>query len=39
MVWLQGNEIFANLNEDDYKKLVHILEEVILATDLALYFK
>lgn len=36
---LQGNEILANLNEDDYKTLVGMLEEAILATDLALYFK
>lgn len=34
-----GNQIFGSLSPEEYRKAVHVLEEAILATDLAVYFK
>ncbi|CAG0902241.1 unnamed protein product [Darwinula stevensoni] len=34
-----GNQILAQLRPDQYKKVVRIVEEAILATDLAVYFR
>ena len=34
-----GNQIFGSLSPDEYRQAIHVLEEAILATDLALYFK
>ena len=34
----QGNQIFGSLSPDEYRKVIHVLEEAILATDLAVYF-
>lgn len=36
---LQGNEIFMNLNPEEYTNAIRLLEHAILATDLAVYFK
>ena len=36
---VQGSNIFDNLNEEDYKLAMRLLEDAILSTDLALYFK
>ncbi|XP_041982222.1 dual 3',5'-cyclic-AMP and -GMP phosphodiesterase 11-like isoform X2 [Aricia agestis] len=33
-----GNQILANLSSDDYEKIVKVLEDAILSTDLAVYF-
>ncbi|XP_071483649.1 dual 3',5'-cyclic-AMP and -GMP phosphodiesterase 11-like isoform X3 [Diadema antillarum] len=35
----KGNEIFMNLQPDDYAHAIRLLEHAILSTDLALYFK
>ncbi|XP_014270796.1 dual 3',5'-cyclic-AMP and -GMP phosphodiesterase 11 isoform X2 [Halyomorpha halys] len=35
----QGNQILANLSPDDYSKVIKVLEEAILSTDLAVYFR
>jgi len=35
----EGSNIFDNLNDEDYKLAIKLLEESILSTDLALYFK
>jgi dual 3',5'-cyclic-AMP and -GMP phosphodiesterase 11 len=35
----KGNDILSNLSKDDYHRVISLLEEAILATDLALYFK
>lgn len=34
-----GNQILANLSSDDYEKVVKVLEDAILSTDLAVYFR
>ena len=34
----QGNQILGSLSADEYRKVIHVLEEAILATDLAVYF-
>jgi len=34
-----GNQILANLSKDQFKSVVSVLEDSILATDLAVYFK
>ena len=36
---LQGNNILSGLEEDEYAKVVDMLEKAILSTDLALYFQ
>jgi len=33
----QGSDILSNLSADDYKHVITLLDEAILATDLALY--
>lgn len=33
-----GNQILGSLSPDEYRKVIHVLEEAILATDLAVYF-
>ncbi|CAG9564788.1 unnamed protein product [Danaus chrysippus] len=33
-----GNQILANLSSEDYEKVVKVLEDAILSTDLAVYF-
>ncbi|XP_022823228.1 dual 3',5'-cyclic-AMP and -GMP phosphodiesterase 11 isoform X7 [Spodoptera litura] len=33
-----GNQILLNLSSDDYEKVVKVLEDAILSTDLAVYF-
>ncbi|XP_041485070.1 dual 3',5'-cyclic-AMP and -GMP phosphodiesterase 11-like isoform X2 [Lytechinus variegatus] len=35
----KGNEIFMNLNPEEYTNAIRLLEHAILATDLAVYFK
>ncbi|XP_064603088.1 cGMP-specific 3',5'-cyclic phosphodiesterase-like isoform X2 [Liolophura sinensis] len=35
----EGNNIFASLGPEDYRKVIQMLEHAILSTDLALYFK
>ncbi|XP_034474933.1 dual 3',5'-cyclic-AMP and -GMP phosphodiesterase 11 isoform X1 [Drosophila innubila] len=34
-----GNQILANLSSDDYCRVIRVLEDAILSTDLAVYFK
>ncbi|XP_030383510.1 dual 3',5'-cyclic-AMP and -GMP phosphodiesterase 11 isoform X2 [Scaptodrosophila lebanonensis] len=33
-----GNQILANLSSDDYYRVIRVLEDAILSTDLAVYF-
>ena len=35
----EGNNILQALSPDDYKSVIHIIENAILSTDLALYFR
>ncbi|KAK9505337.1 hypothetical protein O3M35_009418 [Rhynocoris fuscipes] len=35
----QGNQILANLSPDEYSRVIKVLEEAILSTDLAVYFR
>ncbi|GFS85999.1 dual 3',5'-cyclic-AMP and -GMP phosphodiesterase 11 [Trichonephila clavipes] len=35
----EGNQILSHLSPDDYSTVVHVLEDAILATDLAVYFR
>lgn len=35
----QGNQILANLSPEEYSRVIGLLEEAILATDLASYFQ
>jgi len=35
----QGNQILANLSPEEYSRVIALLEEAILATDLANYFR
>lgn len=35
----QGNQILANLSPEEYSRVITLLEEAILATDLANYFQ
>ncbi|KAL0117388.1 hypothetical protein PUN28_010311 [Cardiocondyla obscurior] len=35
----QGNQILSNLSPEDYSRVVKVLEEAILSTDLAVYFR
>ena len=35
----QGNQILSNLSPSEYSRVIHVLEEAILATDLAKYFQ
>ncbi|XP_032591613.1 dual 3',5'-cyclic-AMP and -GMP phosphodiesterase 11 isoform X1 [Drosophila grimshawi] len=34
-----GNQILGNLSSDDYCRVIRVLEDAILSTDLAVYFK
>lgn len=34
-----GNQVLANLSSDDYSQVIHVLEDAILSTDLAVYFR
>lgn len=34
-----GNQVLGNLSSDDYSQVVHVLEDAILSTDLAVYFR
>jgi len=36
---IQGSDILSNMSADEHKQVIALLEETILATDLALYFK
>ncbi|KAG8175267.1 hypothetical protein JTE90_017816 [Oedothorax gibbosus] len=35
----EGNQILSHLSPEDYSHIVHVLEDAILATDLAVYFR
>jgi len=35
----QGNQILSHLSPDEYSRVVKVLEDAILATDLAVYFR
>ncbi|XP_011876138.1 PREDICTED: dual 3',5'-cyclic-AMP and -GMP phosphodiesterase 11 isoform X1 [Vollenhovia emeryi] len=35
----QGNQILSNLSPEEYSRVVKVLEEAILSTDLAIYFR
>ncbi|XP_076752726.1 dual 3',5'-cyclic-AMP and -GMP phosphodiesterase 11 isoform X3 [Xylocopa sonorina] len=35
----QGNQILSNLSPEEYSRVVKVLEEAILSTDLAVYFR
>lgn len=34
-----GNQILSNLSSDDYSRAIKVLEDAILSTDLAVYFR
>ncbi|XP_037960082.1 dual 3',5'-cyclic-AMP and -GMP phosphodiesterase 11 isoform X2 [Teleopsis dalmanni] len=34
-----GNQILGNLSSEDYCRVIHVLEDAILSTDLAVYFR
>lgn len=34
-----GNQLLANISPEEYSKVIHVLEEAILSTDLAVYFR
>lgn len=34
-----GNQILANISPDEYSRIIKVLEEAILSTDLAVYFR
>lgn len=34
-----GNQILSNLSSDDYSRVIYVLEDAILSTDLAVYFR
>ncbi|KAI4457308.1 cyclic nucleotide phosphodiesterase [Holotrichia oblita] len=34
-----GNQLLANISPDDYSRVIRVLEEAILSTDLAVYFR
>jgi hypothetical protein len=36
---LQGNQILSNLSSEEYSRVVKVLEDAILSTDLAVYFR
>lgn len=35
----QGNQILGNVSSDEYARIIKILEDAILSTDLAVYFR
>lgn len=38
-IYVQGNQILSNLSPEEYRRVVNVLEDAILATDLAVYFR
>lgn len=34
-----GNQILSNLSSEDYARVIRVLEDAILSTDLAVYFR
>lgn len=34
-----GNQILLNLSSEEYSRAIHVLEDAILSTDLAVYFR
>lgn len=34
-----GNQVLGNLSSEDYSKVIRVLEDAILSTDLAVYFR
>lgn len=34
-----GNQILANISSDEYARVIKVLEDAILSTDLAVYFR
>lgn len=34
-----GNQILSNLSSEDYSRVIRVLEDAILSTDLAVYFR
>lgn len=34
-----GNQVLGNLSSEDYSRVIHVLEDAILSTDLAVYFR
>lgn len=34
-----GNQILSNMSSEDYSRVIKVLEDAILSTDLAVYFK
>lgn len=39
MALFQGNQILGNLSPDEYSRVIKVLEDAILSTDLAVYFR
>ena len=37
--FLKGNEIFGSLSAEEYNAVIKLVEQAIIATDLALYFQ
>lgn len=34
-----GNQLLSNISPEDYSRVIRVLEEAILSTDLAVYFR
>lgn len=34
-----GNQLLSNISPDEYSRVIRVLEEAILSTDLAVYFR
>jgi dual 3',5'-cyclic-AMP and -GMP phosphodiesterase 11 len=34
-----GNQILSSLSSEDYSRVIRVLEDAILSTDLAVYFR
>lgn len=34
-----GNELLSNISPEEYSRIIRVLEEAILSTDLAVYFR
>lgn len=39
IIFFQGNQILGNLSPNEYSRVIKVLEDAILATDLAVYFR
>jgi len=37
--YFQGNQILSNISPDEYSRIIKVLEDAILSTDLAVYFR